>query len=73
MRRRGNKVAKKRKIGRPPLPKGSARVARLYCRVLQSEVAEIESAVKTAKMQVSVWIREMLLLAARGRGNKPGG
>jgi hypothetical protein len=55
----------KKKIGRPPLPKGSSRGDRLYCRLLKSEVKEIELAAKKAGKNKSEWIREVLLNAAR--------
>ena len=58
-------MSKKSKLGRPPLPKGSSRGARLFCRLLASEVAEIEAAARTAKRSKSEWIREALLAAAR--------
>ena len=58
-------MSKKGKLGRPPLPKGASREARLFCRLLPAEVAEIEAAVKTEKKSTSEWIRETLLAAAR--------
>lgn len=58
---------KKRKMGRPPLPEGAAKEGRLYCRLLASEVAEIEAAAKTDKKSKSEWIRDVLLTAARGK------
>jgi hypothetical protein len=50
-----------------PLPEGSSREARLFCRLLPSEVAEIEAAAKMVKKSKSDWIREVLLAAARRR------
>jgi hypothetical protein len=58
-------LSKKSKLGRPPLPKGSSRRARLFCRLLASEVAEIEAAARTAEKSKSEWSRETLLTAAR--------
>ena len=55
----------KSKIGRPRLPMGSAREGRLYCRILESEIAEIGIAAREAGKTKSVWIREVLLAAAR--------
>ena len=49
------------------LPEGSSREARLFCRLLPSEVAEIEAAAKMVKKSKSDWIREVLLAAARRR------
>jgi len=47
------------------MPEGTTREGRLYCRVLDSEVAEIEAAAKAAKKPKSEWIREVLLAAAK--------
>jgi hypothetical protein len=58
-------MSKKPKLGRPPLPKGSSRRARLFCRLLPSEGADIEAAARTAKKSKSEWTREVLLAAAR--------
>lgn len=58
-------MAKKRPRGRPPLPNGVAREGRLYCRVSDSETAEIEAAAKKAEKSKSEWMREVLLTAAR--------
>lgn len=58
-------MPKKPKIGRPPLPEGAAKEGRLYCRLLPSEVAEIEIAAKSAKKSKSEWIRDVLMAAAR--------
>lgn len=58
-------MSKKGKLGRPPLPKGASRGARLFCRLLPSEIAEIEAAAKNAKRSKSEWIRDTLLTAAR--------
>jgi hypothetical protein len=60
-------MKKKTKMGRPPLPKGASRQGRLFCRLLASEVAEIDAAARAAKTPKSVWIRETLLAAARAR------
>jgi len=55
----------KKKPGRPPLPAGSSKESRLYCRLLKSEVDEIEVAAKRVGKTKSEWIREILLNAAR--------
>jgi len=60
-------MPKKPKIGRPPLPEGEAKEGRLYCRLLEAEVAEIEAAARAAKKPKSAWIREVLLAAARAK------
>jgi hypothetical protein len=64
-------MPKKPRIGRPPLPKGKSRAGRLYCRVLDAEVAEIESAARKAKKTKSEWVRGILLAAARARKAVP--
>ena len=58
-------MSQKGKLGRPPLPKGASRGARLFCRLLASEVTEVEAAARTAKKTKSQWIRQALLAAAR--------
>lgn len=60
-------MPKKRKRGRPPLPKGSSREARLICRLQESEVAEIEAAARKAGKSKSDWTRDTLLAAARAK------
>ncbi len=52
---------KPKKAGRPPLPKGSAKVGTLRVRVTPEELKTIEAAAKTKKMTVSEWIRSTLL------------
>jgi len=58
-------MSSKKKRGRPPLPKSSVKEGRLYCRLLKSEVAEIELAAQRAKKTQSAFVREVLLAAAR--------
>jgi hypothetical protein len=58
-------MPKKPKIGRPPLPEGDAKEGRLYCRLLESEVAEIEAAARKAGKSKSEWVRRVLLAAAK--------
>jgi hypothetical protein len=60
---------KKKRIGRPPLPKGQAKGGRLFCRLSEAEAGEIEAAAKRAEKSKSEWIRETLL--ARAREGKP--
>jgi hypothetical protein len=60
-------MPKKPRIGRPPLPEGAAKQGRLYCRLLESEVAEIEAAARAAKQTKSEWVRDRLLAAARSK------
>jgi hypothetical protein len=63
-------MPQKPRIGRPPLPRGVSREGRLYCRVLESEIEEIEAAALREKKKTSVWIREVLLAAARAKSPK---
>lgn len=58
-------MPKKTKMGRPPLPEGEAKGGRLYCRLMESEVAEIEAAARAAKKSKSEWVRDVVLVAAR--------
>lgn len=56
---------KPKKAGRPPLPKGDAKVATLRIRVTPEELRIIESSAKATKQSVSEWIRSTL----RANGN----
>jgi hypothetical protein len=60
-------MSKRKSRGRPPLPKGTSRAGRLYCRVSDAEVAEIEAAANASKKAKSAWIRGVLLAAARAK------
>jgi predicted HicB family RNase H-like nuclease len=51
---------KPRKAGRPPLPKGQAKVGTLRIRVTPDELRAIELAAKGKKLSTSEWIRSML-------------
>jgi predicted HicB family RNase H-like nuclease len=51
---------KARKAGRPPLPKGEAKIGTLRIRVTPDELRAIESAAKDKKQSVSEWIRSTL-------------
>ena len=57
----------KPKRGRPPLPEGASKEARLVCRLLESEAGEIKTAAKKVGKTKSEWIREVLLEKARSR------
>jgi len=63
-------MGKKPKRGRPVLPEGAAKEARWIFRLLPSEAAEIDAAVKRAGKSKSVWIREALMAAARANPSK---
>ncbi len=51
---------KARKAGRPPLPKGEAKIGTLRIRVTPDELRSIESRAKASKQTVSEWIRSTL-------------
>jgi predicted HicB family RNase H-like nuclease len=51
---------KLKKAGRPPLPKGDAKVGTLRIRVTPNELRAIESTAKSKKQTVSEWIRSTL-------------
>jgi predicted HicB family RNase H-like nuclease len=53
-------LKKPRKAGRPPLPKGQAKVGTLRIRVTPEELRAIESAAKAKKLSTSEWIRSTL-------------
>lgn len=55
------KQAKKpKKLGRPRLPKGSAKAGTLRVRVTPDELAAIEKAAKASDQTVSEWLRVKL-------------
>lgn len=54
------RLKKPKKAGRPPLPKGEAKVGTLRIRVTPDELRGIESAAKGKKQSVSEWIRSTL-------------
>jgi len=51
---------KPKKVGRPALPKGSAKAAMLRIRVTPGELRSIEASARTKKQTVSQWIRTTL-------------
>jgi predicted HicB family RNase H-like nuclease len=51
---------KAKKAGRPPLPKGEAKVGTLRIRVTPQELHAIEDTAKSKKQSVSEWIRGRL-------------
>lgn len=51
---------KPKKAGRPPLPKGDAKVGTLRVRVTPEELRAIEGIAKNKKQTVSEWIRRTL-------------
>jgi predicted HicB family RNase H-like nuclease len=55
-----NQQQKKHKAGRPPLPKGDAKIATLRIRVTPEELRAIESSAKASKQSMSEWIRGKL-------------
>ena len=63
-------MPKKARTGRPPLAPGEGREARLFCRLLKTEIAEIDRAAKAAGQTRSEFIRFTLLEKARGKLQK---
>jgi len=53
-------MKRKRKAGRPPLPKGHAKAGMLRVRVTGEELRAIEARAKDNKQTVSEWIRSTL-------------
>lgn len=53
-------MKRKRKAGRPPLPKGAAKAGMLRVRVTGEELRAIEARAKGKKQSVSEWIRSTL-------------
>ena len=51
---------KKKKVGRPPMPKGEAKAIVLQSRVQPAEKASYQEAAKSAGVDLSTWIRETL-------------
>jgi hypothetical protein len=56
-------LKKARKAGRPPLPRGQAKVGTLRIRVTLDELRAIELAAKAKKQSMSDWIRSTLKAA----------
>lgn len=55
-----NQKPKRRKAGRPPLPKGSAKAEFLRVRVTPNELGTYERSAKAKKQSVSEWARSTL-------------
>jgi uncharacterized protein (DUF1778 family) len=55
----------KRKVGRPPLPKGHAKAGMLRVRTTPEELRAIERAAKGKRQTVSEWIRSTLNAAIK--------
>jgi len=51
---------KKKKVGRPPMPKGEAKAIVLQSRVQPSEKAAYQRAAKSEGKDLSTWVRETL-------------
>jgi len=58
-------MQKKETRGRKRLPKSKFKGCLVACRMQKSEAAEIAAAAIRAKLEKSVWMREVLLAAAR--------
>jgi len=55
-----NQKPKRRKAGRPRLPKGEARAGMLRVRVTSEELRAIEMKAKAKKQTISDWIRSTI-------------
>ncbi len=51
---------KRKKVGRPPMPKGEAKGIVLQSRVQPSEKAAYQKAAKAQGLDLSAWVREVL-------------
>ena len=51
---------RKKKVGRPPMPKGEAKVIVLQSRVQESEKKAYQNAAKAEGKDLSTWVRETL-------------
>lgn len=51
---------KRRKAGRPPLPKGQAKAGMLRVRFMPNELRRVESRAKAKKQTVSEWVRSTI-------------
>jgi hypothetical protein len=56
---------KKKKIGRPPLPRSEARAKYLSLRLRPDEQREVDDAIERSGKSKSDWLRDALLAAAR--------
>jgi uncharacterized protein (DUF1778 family) len=54
---------KPKKVGRPKLPKGTAKAGKVQVRLSVDEQKRIEAAAKASKQRVSEWIRSTLIAA----------
>jgi hypothetical protein len=55
-----SKAKKRKNPGRPPLPKGHAKVVALRVRLTSDELRAIAKAAKAKKQSVSEWIRALV-------------
>jgi predicted HicB family RNase H-like nuclease len=56
---------KRKKVGRPTLPKGEAKTIVLQSRVQESEKKAYQSAAKSQGKDLSTWVRDTLNAAAK--------
>ncbi len=56
--------AKPKKVGRPKLPKGTAKAGKVQVRLSADEKKQIEAAAKASNQRVSEWARNALLAAS---------
>jgi hypothetical protein len=55
----------KKKLGRPPLPKGEARTELLQVRLTKGEHKSITEQAKTKGVELSEWVRTAILTGER--------
>lgn len=60
---------KKSKVGRPPLPKGHAKVRIVPVRFQVENLKRMENAAKSSKQTLSEWIRSATAAAISQRAN----
>lgn len=51
---------KRKKAGRPKLPKGSAKAGKVQVRLSPDEVRKVELMAKAARQTVSEWVRSLI-------------
>jgi predicted HicB family RNase H-like nuclease len=59
---------KPKKVGRPKLPKGSAKAGKVQVRLSPAEQKQVEAAAKMRKQSVSEWVRSLIQTALEVHG-----
>jgi hypothetical protein len=60
---------KQTRLGRPKLPKGEAKTEMVRARVTKAEYVAVEAASKSENKELSEWVRDIMLRAAREAKN----